>query len=111
MAQETNRYLDARAPWRSIRTDRQDAATTLFVAIQVINCLKVILAPFLPFSSQRLHEYLGFEGPVEHEKWDYDYLVTAIRGGNPMRQPKPLYTKLDPQLVEEETQRLGGQTV
>ena len=111
LAQEANRYLDARAPWRSLKTDRQDAATTLFVAIQVINCLKVILYPFLPFSSQRLHEYLGFDGPVGGEKWDYDYLITAIRAGNPLREPKPLYTKLDPQLVEEETQRLGGQVV
>jgi methionyl-tRNA synthetase len=81
------------------------------VALRVINCLKVVLYPFLPFTSQRLHEFLGFDGKIEQEKWDFDDLVEAIRAGKALRQPQPLYTKLDPQMVEEETQRLGGQVV
>lgn len=111
LAQESNRYLDTKAPWRSIRTDELEAATALVVAIRVINCLKVALYPFLPFTSQRLHEFLGFDGKIEQEKWDFNSLVEAIRPGKALRQPRPLYTKLDPQLVEEETQRLGGQVV
>ena len=108
LAQEANRYLDAKAPWRAIREDRQAAATSLYVAIQVINCLKVILAPFLPFSSQKVHGYLGFDGPVETERWEFDPLVDAIRGGHPLRQPAPLYTKLDPEVVAAESGRLGA---
>ena len=111
LAQETNRYLDAKAPWRSIKTQRQEAATSLCVAIKVINCLKVILAPFLPFSSQKVHGYLGFDGPVEAESWEFEPLVKAIRGGNPLRQPAPLYTKLDPQTVAAESERLGTPAV
>ena len=111
LAQETNRYLDAQAPWRAIKTDRQEAATSLCVAIKVINCLKVVLAPFLPFSSQKVHEYLGFDGAIEGESWDFEPLVNAVQGGNPLRQPAPLYTKLDPQVVEAETQRLGTPVV
>ena len=111
LAQETNRYLDAQAPWRAIKTDRQEAATSLCVAIKVINCLKVVLAPFLPFSSQKVHEYLGFDGAIEGESWDFEPLVNAVQGGNPLRQPAPLYTKLDPQVIEAETQRLGTPVV
>ena len=58
LAQESNRYLDARAPWQSIKTDRADAARSLGTAIRVLNCLKVILAPYLPFTSQKVHEFL-----------------------------------------------------
>ena len=108
LAQEANRYLDAKAPWRAIRSDREDAGNTLNVSLQVLNCLKVALAPFLPFSSQKVHEYLGLEGSVEQEKWDFESLAGAIQGGNPLRQPAPLYTKLDPEVVEMETQRLGN---
>ena len=107
LAQETNRYLNAQAPWQAIKSDRQAAATTLNVAIRVLNCLKVALAPYLPFSSQRLHEYLGFDGVIESEKWDFAYLADAIKPGGTLREPRPLYTKLDPGLVEEETARLG----
>ena len=109
LAQEANRYLDSKAPWLAIKNDRQDAATTLFVAIQVINCLKTILYPFLPFSSQSVHEFLGFEGPVSDESWDFGPIVSAVKAGNPLNRPSPLYTKLDAAVVEEETQRLGGQ--
>ena len=111
LAHEANRYLDTKAPWQAIRTDREAAATTLFVAIKVINCLKTILYPFLPFSSQSVHEFLGFDGPVSQESWDFDYITAAVNPGGPLRRPSPLYAKLDPAVVEEETQRLGGQVV
>ena len=109
LAQEANRYLDTKAPWRSIKTDRNEAANTLNVSLQVINCLKVVLAPFLPFSSQKVHEYLGLEGPVELERWDFEHLIGEVKGGSALRQPAPLYIKLDPQVVEMETQRLGNE--
>ncbi len=108
LAQETNRYLDTKAPWRSIKVDREDAATTMWNAIRVLNCLKIILAPFLPFSSQDLHEYLGFDGKIEDQRWDFDECVASIKAGNPLVEPKPLYTKLGPEVVEQETQRLAG---
>ena len=108
LAQETNRYLDTKAPWRSIKVDREDAATTMWNAIRVLNCLKVILAPFLPFSSQDLHEYLGFDGKIEDQRWDFDECVASIKAGSPLVEPKPLYTKLGPEVVEQETQRLAG---
>ena len=107
LAQDANRYLDAKAPWRAIKEDQSDAANTLNVSIRVINCLKVALAPFLPFSSQKVHEYLGFDGAVEQEAWDFEILAGAIEGGSALRQPSPLYTKLDPKVVEQETERLG----
>ena len=107
LAQQVNRYLDTRAPWQSIKTDRAEAATTLHTAITVINCLKMLLYPFLPFSAQRLHEFLGLDGSVESLSWDFDELVQAIVPGNPLRQPSPLYTKLDLQVVDDEVQRLG----
>jgi methionyl-tRNA synthetase len=74
----------------------------------VINCLKMLLYPFLPFSAQRLHEFLGLDGTVESLSWDFDELVQAIQPGNPLRQPSPLYTKFDPQVVDDEVQRLGA---
>ena len=111
LAQEANRYLDSTVPWKTIKTDRRDAATSLWVCIAVINCLKMALFPFLPFSSQQLHEFLGFDGKVEEEQWDHERAVAAVQPGTAMRAPSPLYTKLDPQVADEEVQRLGLQTV
>ena len=107
LAQESNRYLDSRAPWQSIKTDRADAARSLGTAIQVLNCLKVILTPYLPFTSQKVHEFLGFDGDVSAEPWDFDILVANIKAGAPLRNPSALYTKLDAALAEQEAEQLG----
>ena len=108
LARQANRYLDVTAPWKSLKTDRQQAATSLWVTIAAINCLKAMVYPFLPFSAQRLHQFLGFDGPVERETWDFERIVEAVQAGGDLRNPSPLYTKLDSQVVEEEVRRLGG---
>ena len=111
LAQETNRYLDAKAPWRAIKDNREDAATTLCTAIRVLNCLKVALTPFLPFSSQNLHGFLGLDGKVEDDRWDFDAAMEQIAAGGPLNQPAPLYVKLEADLIDQEFQRLGAETV
>ena len=110
LAQEANRYLDTKAPWKTIKEDRELAGTSLTVAMQAINCLKTILYPFMPFSSQKVHEFLGFDGPVEEGAWDFDSIVGQIKAGADLRQPAPLYTKLDPEIIEEEIRKLGTGT-
>ena len=107
LAQEANRYLDTKAPWKSIKEDRGLAGSSLTVAMQAINCLKTILYPFMPFSSQKVHEFLGFDGPIEESLWDFDSLVGGIEAGADLRQPAPLYTKLDSELIQEEVRKLG----
>jgi methionyl-tRNA synthetase len=100
---DANRYLDQKEPWKVIKEDKQAAADSLYVALYAISCLKTALYPFLPFSSQKVHEYLGFEGSVAEAGWQ---LQTPLPGQR-MREPKPLFTKLDDSLIEEETKRLG----
>ena len=107
LAQECNRYLDARAPWQAIKEDRAHAARSLGTTIQVLNCLKVMLAPYLPFTSQKLHGFLGFDGEVTDEPWDFDALVGAIKPGGVLRNPSNLYTKLDDAVAEQEASQLG----
>jgi len=103
LAQETNRYLDEKSPWKVIKEDRQDAAKSLYAALGVISNLKTILYPFLPFSSQKLHELLGFKGSIE----DYGWQPQSLPPGQKLLPPQPLFSKLDDSLVEEETKKLG----
>ncbi len=103
LAQETNRYLDKKSPWKAIEQDRQASATALYVAISVLSCLKTALYPFLPFSSQKLHQLLGFDGNVEDDGWQLHFPPP----GQNLPSPTPLFSKLDEELVEEETGRLG----
>jgi len=103
LAKETNRYLDEKSPWKVIKQDEQAAADALYDAISVISCLRTMLYPFLPFSSQKLHEYLGFEGRVEDDGWQ----PRSPSPGQKLLPPQPLFVKLDESVIEEEAARLG----
>lgn len=129
LAREVNGYLD-RAPWfKVIGEDRQAAATTIYTALRCIDNLKTLFAPFLPFTSQRVHEYLGYEGTLfgeqrietfqeserAHEALTYHtdgrvvgrWEPSRLPVGQALRDPQPLFRKLEPSLIDEERARLG----
>ncbi len=104
LGQESNRYLDGQAPWRTRRDNPERAATSLYVTMCAIAALKTLFAPFVPFSAQKLHAYLGFSGDLASAGW------TAQRPtpGAPLPEPQPLFTKLDDSVVEAEESRQVG---
>jgi methionyl-tRNA synthetase len=128
LAREVNGYLD-RAPWFGvIKEDRQAAATTVYTALRAIDSLKILFAPFLPFSSERLNRTLGYEEPLfgelrietfqesdhSHEALVYDgstasgrWSPSQLEPGVKFEKPKPLFKKLDEDVAEAELSRLG----
>jgi len=128
LASEVNKYLDETAPWISIKTDKAAAGRAVFTAIQAIDSLKVMLSPFLPFTCERLHTFMGYDQPLfgeqyvevekdelgEHKALRYRpakasgrWEPSSIPAGKVLRQPQPLFKKLDPKIIEEERSRLG----
>jgi methionyl-tRNA synthetase len=102
-AREANRYVEDNAPWKLIKEDRDRCATVLYTAIAAINGIKVALFPYLPFTCQTLHGYLGNEGPVQAAGWQ----LTMPEPGGPLAEAGPLFKKLDPEIIEQEEARLG----
>ena len=75
----------------------------LNTAITAIGALNVALSPYLPFTAQKLHGYLGNEGPIQAVGWKRP----PPPAGRPLADAKPLFKKLDPAIIEEEEARLG----
>ncbi len=94
MAQEANAYLSDTEPWKTAKSDRERTATTLYTALCVIDALKIALYPFLPFSSDKIHGYLGYTDAIDDAGWSVRHLVP----GTPLPAPAPLFRKMD---VEE----------
>jgi methionyl-tRNA synthetase len=124
-----NQYIAEQAPWAILESDRERAGTILYVALRAVDSLKVLLTPYLPFSSQRLHEMLGYDGflsgPLEFRDvdegdgrehvvltGDYDTWVgrwepSSLPPGQTLREPQPLFVKLEPEkVVSEEIARM-----
>jgi methionyl-tRNA synthetase len=123
-AAAVNQYLTEQEPWSVVNNDRTRAATILYVALRCVDSLKTLFAPFLPFSSQRVHELLGYEGwlagPLEIRRVEDHEVLAGDYGswvgtwgpsepppGRPLAQPQPLFRKLPPETADEELARLG----
>ncbi|GAC1615256.1 MAG: methionine--tRNA ligase [Ktedonobacteraceae bacterium] len=91
VAHAANRYLDEQAPWKQIKVDREAAGTSIYIMLQVISALHTMLSPYLPFSSQKLHTYLGFEGEVSKTFWRLEHVPAGIT----LPLPAPLFAKLE----------------
>jgi methionyl-tRNA synthetase len=61
------------------------------VMLQVLSGLRVLFSPYLPFSSQKLHHYLGFEGDVSAGSWR----PTEVPAATKLPVPAPLFPKLE----------------
>jgi methionyl-tRNA synthetase len=97
-AQDVNGYLNETEPWKTAKSDRERTATSLHTALTAINALKVALYPYLPFSSHRIHEYLGLGGTLEDAGW----AAESPAPGTALLAPEPLFRKIDVAEVEGE---------
>ncbi len=69
LATAVNVYLDANAPWSAIKTDKESASRTVYTALRAIDSLKVLFAPFLPFTCEKLHTFFNYEKPLFGEQY------------------------------------------
>ena len=102
LAQQGNKYLDTQAPWTIIKTDKEQTATILWVSMYIITTLRVMFYPYLPVSSQKLHELLGMQGKVAQVEW----CAVEPVPGTPIPNPTPLFNKLDDSIIAQENARL-----
>ena len=127
LATVVNQYLDVNAPWSAIKVDKDGAAKTVYTALKAIDSLKVIFAPFLPFTCAKLHGFFGYEDPLFGEQYTEEvsdslgthtvlryrpveglqWKPSELQPGKKLNQPGPLFKKLEIEVIDVERGRLG----
>jgi methionyl-tRNA synthetase len=126
---EVNKYVTDQAPFKLKADDeRERLGTILHVVAQAVSDCTTMLSPFLPHSSNQVHSAMGGEGQIapmprieEVDDLDGgesypiitgDYTSAPRWGSRPITvgatigKPSPIFTKLDPSVVDEELKRL-----
>ncbi len=132
---EVNKYLTVTEPYKmKDDSQRERLATVLHVAAQCVSDCNTLLAAFLPHAANRVHAVLGGEGEfmpmprtdqVDELEPDNgagltsypvitgDYSTTPlwesrpVVAGTKVDKPTPVFTKLDPSVVDDELARMG----
>jgi len=130
LATVVNQYLDTMAPWKQVKEDKVAAGKTIYTALKAIDSLKLLFAPILPFTSEKLHSFFGYTKPLFAEQYVEEirdslgthkglrYRVgrdtissywkpSDLKPAQKLNQPSPLFKKLDESVIEEERARLG----
>ncbi len=132
---EVNKYVTVTEPYKmKDESQRERLGTVLHVAAQCVLDCNTLLAPFLPFSANKVWTTYGGEGEympmprIDHVE-DLDpgagaglYVYPIITGdysrtprwerrpiqvGAAIERPTPIFTKLDPSVVDDELARLA----
>ena len=61
LARLGNKYLADTEPWKVIKTDEGRVKTILNICLQISANLSTLMEPFMPFSSQKLREFMNID--------------------------------------------------
>lgn len=101
-----NEYLQAAAPWTLFKTDPDQAATQIRLALNLIRIYAVLSAPFIPTASAKLlsaMNTLDMEWPS-----DMNAAVKALPEGHAFNVPDNLFDKITDEQRDEWAERFAG---
>ena len=89
LSREGNRYLNEKEPWKTVKTDPQSTANTLYVASQIVKGLSVLLDPFIPFTAEKLRTFLALPREVQWKE-----AIQPLLPGHKIKEAEPPFYKI-----------------
>ncbi|RLF23957.1 MAG: methionine--tRNA ligase [Thermoprotei archaeon] len=100
-----NRYLNEEKPWDVLKQDKERAASIMYTALRLVKMLAIVLAPFIPFSADKIWKMLGYKDSVHSHRWQE--VAEDLPSGQELGRPKPLFRKV----TDEELKRIMERTL
>ncbi|MEN9829112.1 MAG: Methionyl-tRNA synthetase [Bacteroidota bacterium] len=111
IARAANKYFNDAEPWKSIKTNHEEASKTLFVCSQVLYALSIAFAPIIPHTAKNIAIACGQEPKTgDHSSIGLNYwnfiAQPILACGQHITQPPILFTKLEDSVIEEQIKSL-----
>lgn len=94
LARFGNQYLQAEEPWKTIKTDPEKTAQSLFVAAQIAVALAQLCEPFMPFSSAKLLAMFN----AEPKSWS-EIEGVLLPEGHEINEASLLFSKIEDETI------------
>ncbi len=99
-----NKYFNDKAPWISYKENIPDCENTIYNSIQLVNALRILIAPFTPLSKDKLNKMLNiskeYDANIELEKegtvseYPNTWMFTTVNVGQKLNTPEILFEKI-----------------
>lgn len=114
IARAANKYFNDEEPWKTLKSDKEYCAKTMFVCANLVNSLALLFAPILPHTAIKIFAMSNFNiatGEPGCNPNKIDYISLAMRPtlpvGSKFTKPELLFTKIEDSLVETQIAKLG----
>ena len=103
LARFGNQYLQTEEPWKTIKTDPEKTAATLYVSAQIAVALAQLCEPFMPFSSDKLLKMFA----VEKADWSaIEENSSLIGSGHRINVATLLFSKIEDDVIDAQIKKL-----
>ncbi|MEU6667024.1 methionine--tRNA ligase [Streptomyces sp. NPDC046727] len=105
-----NSYLEEKAPWLEIKTDKEGAALTLRTAMNLIHLYAVVSEPLIPATAKTMRT--AFSLADDTAAWvtaEEARALAFVPAGTPFTVPPVLFAKLTDEDLETYKERFGGE--
>jgi methionyl-tRNA synthetase len=104
-----NRYFETKKPWEERKKSPESLDTTLSVAAHLCRTAAILSAPLIPFTAQKVLDYLGDPARVEKCRWSEAANADCLTGNKLAPNVAPLFTKMEDTRVADLKREFGGQ--
>ncbi|MEW6062496.1 MAG: methionine--tRNA ligase, partial [Bacteroidota bacterium] len=110
VARTANKYFNDSQPWKTLKSDPEQCATTLNICLNIVRSLAILFSPVIPHTSEKVWKFLNISTPLKNEQWESagELLLTE---GHPLGQSEILFTKLEDDVINQELAKLRQETV
>lgn len=118
-ARAANKYFNDEEPWKSIKTNPEQTAKTMFVCTNIVYNLSILFAPILPLTSKQIQllftdntKCIVTGNPDEQNKsnlWRNSMLLT-LKPEMKVAKPEILFGRIEDEFVAGQIAKLGDKT-
>jgi len=107
LARTGNKYFNDSEPWKTIKSDREQCATTLNICLQVVRSLAILFEPAIPAVAQKIWGALNLDGPPLMAGWESAARM-ELAGGHAIKKPEILISKIEDGQIKDMVQSLNS---
>lgn len=97
-----NKYIADSEPWAVMKTDAERVKTIMNICMQITANCAIGLEPFLPFTSQKLRQFIN----IDELSWNSLGETDLIPAGHIINKASLLFEKIEDETIEAQIQKL-----
>ena len=101
LARLGNKYLADTEPWKLAKTDPERVKTIMNIALQISTNLSTLIEPFLPFTANKLREFLNIDALA----WE-NIGASVIEEGHQINKAELLFEKIEDETIQAQVDKL-----